>query len=72
MHDFGLYSAGFFFGIFLMLAVAVMIDYGVRNLIECGRKVRKNSYEDLMQHLFGNKGMDIMLVFLSFIVALIL
>lgn len=39
-----------------MIAVAMMVDYGVRHLIQCGLKVRKTSYAETMQYAFGNKG----------------
>eukprot|EP01083_Nonionella_stella_P014511 40731_1 len=49
-------KSGFCFGLFLMVLVAMMIDYGVRHLIECGLKVRRTSYEGTMQYAFGNAG----------------
>ena len=49
-------KSGFLFGLVLMLVVAMMIDYGVRHLIQCGIKVRKTSYEETMQYAFGNRG----------------
>ena len=56
IHQYNINLAGFLFGIFLMIVVAMMVDYGVRHLVECGVKVRKQSYEEVMQHAFGNKG----------------
>eukprot|EP00485_Elphidium_margaritaceum_P006399 CAMPEP_0202707038 /NCGR_PEP_ID=MMETSP1385-20130828/19392_1 /ASSEMBLY_ACC=CAM_ASM_000861 /TAXON_ID=933848 /ORGANISM="Elphidium margaritaceum" /LENGTH=469 /DNA_ID=CAMNT_0049365653 /DNA_START=34 /DNA_END=1440 /DNA_ORIENTATION=- len=49
-------KAGFCFGLFLMLLVAMMINYGVRHLVECGLQVRKRSYEETMMHVYGAKG----------------
>eukprot|EP01084_Bolivina_argentea_P004692 8902_1 len=49
-------KSGFFFGIFLMITISLMIDYGVRHLVKCGLKLRKKSYEETMQSVFGNPG----------------
>ena len=44
------------FGIVLLLVMPMIIDYGVRHLIECGVKARTKSYEATVQYAFGARG----------------
>ena len=53
---FALKECGFFSGIFLLAAVALMVDYGVSVLIQCGRVTGKFDLTDLMEHYFGRRG----------------
>ena len=48
--------SGFYYGVFLLVAVAILIDYGVRSLIECGLIKGKQDYELLVEHLYGRPG----------------
>ena len=56
--------AGFFYGIFLLIGVAILIDYGVRSLIECGLIKDKKDYELLVEYLFGKSGYYAVTIFM--------
>ena len=53
---FAIARSGFFSGLFLLIFVAFLVDYGVRLLVKCGKEVGKNTYEDVCEHVYGKKG----------------
>ena len=53
---YALYHAGFILGLFLLILVAWIVDYGVKQMVLCGVKVRKTNFEDVMEYSFGHKG----------------
>lgn len=48
--------AGFWGGIMLIIFVGLIIDWSVRNLVDCGVRKHRLDYELIMQYLFGKKG----------------
>ncbi len=53
---YALHRAGFWFGLFLMLFVGWLIDFGVRNLVATGARHKKLDYELIVEHCFGSRG----------------
>ena len=53
---YALYHSGFILGVFLLIFVAFMVDYGVRGLVASGVSVNKNNYETVMEYSFGRMG----------------
>lgn len=53
---YALKTAGFYYGILLLIGVAILIDYGVRSIVECGIQKNKLDYELLCEYLFGKVG----------------
>ena len=56
--------SGYWFGIILLIFVAFLIDYGVRNLVECGVKYNKKDYELIVEYLYGKTGYYIVTIFM--------
>jgi solute carrier family 38 (sodium-coupled neutral amino acid transporter), member 11 len=51
-------ETGFFSGVFLLIAIGLLIDQSVIMLVQCGIKNNKNNLEELCFHLFGRRGYD--------------
>ena len=39
-----------------MILVALIVDYGVKEIVLCGVKVNKKNFEEIMEYSFGSKG----------------
>eukprot|EP01084_Bolivina_argentea_P004688 8898_1 len=53
---YALHIAGFYYGIILLILVSLLIDYGVRHLVECGVSKNKLDYELIVEYQFGKRG----------------
>ena len=62
-------EAGFAAGTVMIVVVACLTDYSLRQLIEMGKVARVNSYETLMETTFGRPGfvfVSVSMFFLSY------
>merc|ERR550525_1609353 len=53
---YALSRAGFYVGVILLILVALLTDWSVRNLIDCGRRKNRMDYELIVEDLFGKCG----------------
>ena len=56
--------AGFYFGVILLIIVALFTDYGVRNLVASGIKRHRQDYELICEWAFGKSGYYCITVFM--------
>ena len=59
-----IFVAGFYFGIFLLILVAYLTDYGVRNLVASGVRKYRYDYELITEWAFGSKGYYLIVIFM--------
>eukprot|EP01147_Barroeca_monosierra_P001128 gene1128-4348_t len=57
---FAMREAGFGFGIILIILMGVITAYSIKILIVCGLKIQKPNYQDLVQHCYGNIGLNLL------------
>lgn len=53
---YALHKAGFGFGIFLLIALAIITDYSLSLLVKSAQLAGVTSYQDLVQVAFGRPG----------------
>jgi len=56
--------AGFYYGVILLVFVAFLIDWGVRQLVDCGVRRSKLDYELIVEYLFGKPGYYVVTIFM--------
>ena len=60
---FALSQSGFWMGIIMMVALALLVDWTVRLLIRSGKLASRSSYQDLVEFCFGSRGLAYVSVF---------